>query len=108
MKDLQLIKWRDENGETREIYIIEKGSDKWTEIGDQFEIDRSVLRECEDRWQYNSARFRFVLQKWLDNGGTPSYQCTWNGLIEVLRDVRHTTLAEDIRNALMSNSKKVL
>ena len=104
MKHLQLIKWCDKDGQARELKIIERGSNKWTEIGDQFEIDKSILTECEDRWRYNSARFRYVLQKWLEKSGTPSYECTWNGLIEVLRDVKHGSLANDLATALTNGN----
>lgn len=106
MKDLYLIKWQDDHGKERRINIIESGSNKWTEIGHLFEIDGSVLKGFEDKWRDNSERFASILQRWLHKGGTSSYQCTWNGLIEALRDVKHGNLADDLKNALMSNSMK--
>ena len=98
--NLTLIRWRDEQGLTQRLYLLENISYKWRTIGEllglPFSKLESLAMEHRDKPEHCC---RSVLGNWLDNPH-PRYPTTWQGLIELLEDSQLSQIVHRLRVAL--------
>ena len=84
--------------------IIKKVSDKWKEIGrlvglDEPDLTRFKKLEQSDIYECCVRVFRH----WIDSDGySPKYPLSWKGLHDLLYDIDHEALANDLKAALAS------
>ena len=98
---LCLIKWRDGKGRQHKFRLVSKTSSKWREFGRLFgqEEDELEAVEVECRGKSSSCWWK-VISKWRENGGTPAYPASWEGLITALEDVEYSEVARQLVRAL--------
>ena len=99
-KYLQLIKWKDGEGEIHRFHLIDMIANKWRSIGQTLGIKPAQLAGISKQYMENATDCcRDVLGRWLDN--PPSdYPVTWDGLVELLRDVQLSQVADELESAL--------
>ena len=97
---ITLYKWTDENGQPKNLGILDEISSRWTEVGDLLGLSPARLEGIEvDRLRMSKSCCRDVLHDWIqDNQG--SYPVSWEGFICLLTDMKLTILAKDLENAL--------
>ena len=100
MKHLVNLTWKDGSQTKKELKIINIACAKWEDIGILVGVDQASLEELSEKNIINSKKFRDVLKKWIDKGGTETYPATWMGLQTVLRDIEYAALAEKIKAAM--------
>ncbi len=97
MKNLNMFKWRDKDGEVKKFLLKPLIFHKWRKIGDfvtpyeQLEV-WSKEKDAEDCC---SA----VLNHWLTDP-PPGHPATWEGLHELLKDSGLSTVAAQLKDAL--------
>ena len=103
MGQLIVLNYVDE-GEEKEIRIIDEAVSKWKEIGYLTYPESSKVTALEKQYtdQYDCLRQVFV-EGFIENK-PKKYSQDWNGLIKLLKDVRLVTLAERVEHALPSLS----
>ena len=105
---LDLLKWEDDNGTTRELKIYAKIAHKWNKIATRLgfepgQID-SIRRNCHNI--SDEDRVTAVLSHWFDNAGNlpnaNTYPKSWQGLINLLTDSELSEVATELHTALSS------
>ena len=97
---LQLIKWKDGQGQTHRFYLMDEIGNKWRTIGQQLNLLPSQLNEIASQFSDNATECcRAVLGEWLENPPT-DYPATWEGLMELLEDCRLAQVAVILKAAL--------
>ena len=95
-RDLVLIKWRGDQGQTQRFYLMENISHKWRTIGELLNLPfpklESIATEHHDKPE---DCCRAVLGCWLENS-SPDYPATWQGLIELLEDCKLREVATQL------------
>ena len=86
LKNLTLIRWKDDQGKTQRFYLMDKIAYKWRTLGELLDLSFSKLQNLatEHREKPNEC-CRAVLGQWLNNP-PPDYPTTWQGLLELLDD----------------------
>ena len=95
-----MLKYK-ERGETKSVHIIEEASHKWKDItslicGDHNKV--SVLEQQHLGNPHECLRQTFI--DYFLNKKPAGYSQDWNGLIELLENVKLEVLAEKVKCAL--------
>ena len=99
-KNLVLIKWKNEKGETQQLRIKQLICNKWRDIGHLLEISNEVLESWNTRHKEDTLKcIDFVMSHWLQCP-TDDYPVSWEGLKKLLLDIQLGKVAEDIELAL--------
>ena len=93
---LELLEYMD-RGVKKELRIIELVAGEWEKMATLFGYDDKQIKK--NNVGDSEGCCREVLKKWLA-GGAPGYPPTWNGLIEVVKDMRMIRVAKTIEIAL--------
>ena len=94
---MNVIKWKDANGETCRFHLIDEISYKWREIGEIVGISHSVLESIAEKKRDDLKECcQAVLSQWLSNP-PPDYPTTWQGLIKLLIDSQLHKAASDLK-----------
>ena len=113
-KHLQLIQWIPDGGtaEKRQIRIAETLASKWREIGIRIGLDDSQITNIENpgsgkppiQCLYEAFR---MWQDSLTGDEQSEYSYSWDGLLELLKDVEQSILAEDLKEAMTSQRNSI-
>ena len=98
LKYIDLITWK--NGEkTSEFRLINHISNKCYEISTQLQVPKWVY----GAWVKNNFgdTCHDLFQHWLESGHG-LYPVTWNGMIQVLKDVQLGEVAKQLKEALLN------
>jgi hypothetical protein len=97
---LQLVKWKDGQGNTHRFYLMDVIGNKWRTVGHQLGLLPSQLDGTATQFGNNATECcRAVLGEWLEN--PPSdYPATWDGLVELLEDCKLAQVAIKLKAAL--------
>ena len=99
-KYLELIKWKDEKGETHKFFLMSKISNNWRAFGIQLNLLPSQLDSISKEHRENPTDCcRAVFNKWLDNPSS-EYPATWEGFIELLDDCQLKGVADELKDVL--------
>lgn len=96
---IELIRFR---GRSRRINILQEISTKYYDFGVLLLKDGTgaKLRNVIHKHKHDAEQInQEILEQWIDGKG--KQPVTWGTLVKVLRDVKLTTLASDIENALL-------
>ena len=87
-------------GEIKQLRIKEMICNKWREIGYLLEISEPVLESWEIKHKEDSLKcIDSVMNRWLQCP-TDEYPVSWEGLKKLLKDVKLSEVAQDIKLAL--------
>ena len=96
---IELIRFQ---GRSRRINILQEISTKYYDFGVLLLKDGTgaKLRNVIHKYKHDAEQInQEILEQWIDGKG--KQPVTWGTLVKVLRDVKPTTLASDIENALL-------
>lgn len=96
LKSLVLFKWKDENGVQQKERVIKRVSADWRDIGILLGLSVAELKE------YTTLESVGVFNYWIENGGHPDYPLSWEGLCDLLCDIDHDNIADNVKAALAS------
>ena len=101
VSDLTMLKYTDKKEETKKVEIIQNASHKWKDIAAIILDGANRIELLEERYHnaIDCLRQTFV-EGFIDNKPKKFYQ-DWNGLIELLRDVKLGTLADNVLKAVL-------
>ena len=105
LRNLALIKWKDPEGQTHRFDLASKVSSKWRDFGRRVDLDEGVM----DGWQRElqgdtNQLWERVMDTWLKGQGQEEYECNWEGLFEMLEDVKMLGIVSDLKHALCEAS----
>ncbi len=101
LKTLNLIKWRDSEGHEQTFRLAEKVSSKWRDIGLRLSIEANTLDGWEDQHQRDASRcWGKVMGKLIVSGGIDEYPSTWEGVYQLLKDIKCGGIARDLEEAV--------
>ncbi len=101
MKTLASIKWRDREGCEKTFLLVDKVSVKWQDFGLQLSIEPAILDGWEVQYQRDAKKcWNKVMGGFITNGGTDDYPSTWEGVYQLLKDVKCGGVAKDLEVAV--------
>ena len=106
LSTLTLIKWTDREGKHSSLKITELISAKWNKVGIMLGQQMSTLDNISQKSDDNIDRCLRVFSHWIEAQGSPRYSLTWEGLLELLRDIDHSSAAKKLSDALKIIKKK--
>ena len=101
---LAIFKYTNSNGEKARFSLKGRTSNRWRDMGIQLGIGQATL----DGWRtanlgQSAECWVNVMSHWLDNG-SQDYSKSWEGLYELLEDLRMGQVAKELRAAVESQS----
>ena len=97
---LNLIRWKDDQGQTQRFFRKDQISPKWRDIGELIRLNYSELDTISEKYRGDPKECcRAVLGQWLDNP-PPDYPTTWQGLLELLEDSQLGQVVTELREIL--------
>jgi hypothetical protein len=104
LDQLLLFKYTYE-GETKKLRIIDSASRKWKDIATLICGDVNILSDLEQRYRGDQKEcLRQVFINHFISRKPRNYSQDWNGLIELLEDIKFGQIAEYVRHALSFES----
>ena len=101
---LNLLKWKDEEGQEQEYRVVDEVSAKWYEFGMLLGFKLNQLDAWDTEYLKNASRcWNRVMDQWLTQGGSHDYPATWEGLYTLLRDTGFASTARKLKNAVVSH-----
>ncbi len=100
LKNLTLLKWTDRDGRPQTLGLRDDISCHWRDVGDLLELGSPSLEGIAIH-RRDDVRLccRDVLQDWL-NDGSQSYPATWEGMLNLLEDIKLASISLKLRSAL--------
>ena len=102
---LLCFKYKDEQGKTQRIYIIDEMAAKWKRVGISLKFSTGSLNNIESTCHHDvEACVNRLLTMWLEGHVQDVSQApiTWETLLEALRDSRLGQLADSLTDLLTS------
>ncbi len=101
LKTLILLKWTDKDGRPEKLELRDAMIHKWHDAGLLLNLGAPRLYSILT-YRLGDVRLclKDVLQDWI-NSGLSDYPATWNGLLNLLRDLHLNSCAESLKAALM-------
>ena len=97
LKQLTLLKWENEHGQTQRLRILEDVCTKWKNIGTLIGLTAGRLNIIEvDRHDKPEDCCREVFDDWLKQGDQGSYPMTWDSMCTLLEDLNFIKTAKEI------------
>ena len=98
---LYLLKWKDDQGKTKTLRLVDMVSAKWKTFGLLLGITSNQLDALERQHSGNSnICWTKVMARWLNGGSKDQYPPTWEGLYMLLEDAEFSQVAEDLKKAV--------
>lgn len=105
--NLQLLSWKDHNGERKTYSVTSQVQHKWQTIGIQLGFHLPHIQSLECKYSSNPTPSTMcliqILDQWIRNGvqqNVDRYCPTWDGLTTLLCDIEEGGVAEKIRKIL--------
>ncbi len=101
LKTLALIKWRDREGCEQTFRLVDKVSSKWRDLGKRLSIEPNILDGWEKEHQKDAnSCWDKVMGDLIASGGTEEYPSTWEGVYQLLKDIKRGGIARDLKKAV--------
>ena len=101
LNTLALIKWRNREGRERTFRLADKVSSKWRDLGLRLSIEPAILDGWENQYQRDASRcWGKVMGEFITRGGTGDYPSTWEGVYQLLKDIKCGGIARDLKEAV--------
>ena len=82
------------------LNLIEEMACKWKDAGYLLGLSAGKINGIEKDQQDSYECCRSAMQAWLDNGGTKDYPKEWEGVSELLKDLKLSDLAKKLQEML--------
>ena len=104
---MDLIRWEDDSGVTRQLKIYKRTAHKWKVIAIRLGLQLGEIESIERNYNSNDFdRVTAVLKHWFDNAtnlpNASRYPKSWPGLIQLLEDAELGEVAKELHTALSS------
>ena len=100
MNNLTLLKWKDKDGRPQTLGLIDAISFRWHKVGDLLKLNSSCIAAIASNHPGDVILCcREVLREWL-NDGSQSYPATWEGMLNLLEDIKLASISLKLRSAL--------
>lgn len=84
---MNLIKWKDQKGNTRNFHLVTCTSDKWHRIGRMLNYNMEELKNIQQEHDASEELcWCYLMEKWLLDNNFLSYPACWKGLYDLLKD----------------------
>ena len=101
MSSLNLLKWKDEQGESQTIRLVNEVSADWHDFGLLLGLKLKQLDAWDAQYRGDVRMcWNKVMEHWLTEGGSRDYPATWEGLYTLLKDLNFTKVAEILKRAV--------
>ena len=101
LKALNLLKWKDEQGQEQTFRLVNRVSTDWKIFGRLLQLTEKQLDGFDEQYLRNTTTcWNRVMEHWLAGGGRPDYPPTWEGLYTLLEDMELKEIAEELKKAL--------
>ena len=109
LRFLKLFKWTDESGGEQQLRIMEAIGVKWRDVAALFGLNVSQMDGIQQQSFMDPEQCCLrVFDHWIiSNGEFTHYPITWSGLHELLEDIGHGALAEQMKTALQTVGIKI-
>ena len=96
------MKWRNPNGELKELQLYQVLATVWVQLSDLIGLDMYLIKYIEQKHQKDQLLcVREVVEEWLKNRKKlDKYPCTWIGIYELLNALNLSTEAQRLKAAL--------
>ena len=104
---LDHFKWKaTENSKEEQVKIYQDSAPQWETIASSLGLKKSEINNIRSDKRENVACVKAVFGVWLDNAialpNADKYPLSWPGLIRLLEDSQHGSLAKEVEKALLS------
>ena len=101
MKTLNIIKWKDDQGDEQKFCLVSEVSARWKDFGMHLKITQNDLDAMEEEHGRKAkACWKDVMNQWLDGKGEPEYPSTWEGMYTLLDDLELSEVAKRLKKAV--------
>lgn len=101
LSNLELIKWKNEQGERKKFHLNKDSCHKWERLGNLLEIPLPILKSMEQQYRGDAiVSMTAVFKYWILENPSDLYPLTWEGLDRLLNDAELGEVAEDLKQAL--------
>ncbi len=101
LNTLNFIKWSDRDGREKTFRLEEKVGSKWRDLGLRLSIEPATLDGWDIQYQRDARRcWGKVMGEFISSGGTGGYPPTWEGLYQLLEDIKCGGIARDLEEAV--------
>lgn len=91
-------------GSTQRLRIVDEICPRWKDVGDIIGLGRSQMDAIEKKRLMDCRDCcRDVLSEWLEHG-KKRYPVSWEGMCELLEDLRFNFIAQQLKEALTEGS----
>ena len=98
---LALIKWKDDKGNSHRFRLIDEICMYWRDMGMYLGIPVSMLDVFREKTLNNPIECcQQVISYWLESDRTLRYPKKWDGVYELLTDIKCSQIAENLREAV--------
>ena len=99
---LNLLKWRDEQGQEQTFRLVDRVGAKWVEFGVLLGLSKNQLDAVKEDQLGQTARCwnRVMEDHWLGGCSSEQYPPTWEGLYTLLTDMESANIARDLKEAV--------
>ena len=105
MDKLTLLKWRDNEHQVWQLFLINEMSPDWKRASDLLGLKPSHTRRIEMNNHTVEDRCREVIAEWLyHDDGVFNYSRSWDGLHQLLYDMKLAILADDLHKIVLPNT----
>ena len=108
---IDLMKWEDENGRKRELWIYSKVAHKWRQIATRLGLELGEIESINNDYRTRYSRITAVFEQWFENAknlpNASMYPKSWEGLINLLEDTELGEVAEELKRTLNSPKNSV-
>ncbi len=101
LNSLNLIKWRDSEGHEQIFRLGEMVSSKWRDLGLRLSIEPATLDIWDIQYRKDASRcWGKVMGELIASGGKGDYPSTWEGVYQLLEDIKCGGVARDLKEAV--------
>ena len=109
---LDQIKWKNKNGDIKELKIYSKIAHKWSQIATRLGCDPGEIHSIQKNYPFDDHdRVTAVFRLWFDNAKNLPNACrypkSWPGLINLLEDAELGEVVRELHTALLSPHNSV-
>ena len=98
---LNLLKWKDEQGQEQTISLVREVSASWYDFGMILGFSFNELDSWNSEYQGNTHKcWNKVMESWLSKGGTRDYPASWKGLCTLLEDLEFSRVSQLMQRAV--------
>lgn len=101
IKNLTLLKWKDKDGCTQKLKVLQEVCAKWELMGDLIGLSPGQLDAIKTDYDCRGVEVccRQVFLEWLQHE-EGEYCATWQGLCELLEDMELSSIAKKLKEIL--------